>query len=60
MSDELGLTGDLDTAVPEERRDRAARVVAAIATDAAECALLLDMLGLSPGVGRKREVRRAA
>ncbi|GAA3022434.1 hypothetical protein [Actinokineospora globicatena] len=60
MSDDLGLTGDLDTSVPEDKRHRAARVVAAIATDAAECAMLLDMLGLTPEVGAKRDHHRAA
>lgn len=60
MSDELGLTGDLDTEVSQQRRDRATRVVAATATDAAECAMLLEMLGLSPEIGGTRSVHRAA
>ncbi|RLK60334.1 hypothetical protein [Actinokineospora cianjurensis] len=60
MSDDLGFTGDLDTSVPEDKQRRAARVVAGIAADAAECAMLLDMLGLSAEIGGKREHHRAA
>jgi hypothetical protein len=38
--------GELD--VPLEQRRRAMRVVAATSVNAADCALLLDMLGLKP------------
>ncbi|WP_018686756.1 hypothetical protein [Actinokineospora enzanensis] len=52
MSDDLGMTGDLDVAVSTEQRRRATRVVAATAADAEECAELLAMLGLTPQVGQ--------
>ncbi|GLZ37548.1 hypothetical protein [Actinokineospora sp. NBRC 105648] len=60
MSDDLGLIGDLDLSIPDARRAQAARVVAACSTDAAECAELLAMLGLSADGGTKRDEHRAA
>ncbi|WP_035304452.1 hypothetical protein [Actinokineospora inagensis] len=60
MSDDLGYTGDLDTTIPTDHRHRATRVVAATATDAADCALLLDMLGLTPESGLTHNEHRAA
>ncbi|HWD03968.1 MAG TPA: hypothetical protein VG674_16115 [Amycolatopsis sp.] len=51
------LVPEGDTEQQEQMRRRAARAVAANARDAADCALLLDMLGLhSPRSGRRGEV----
>jgi hypothetical protein len=44
--------GDTDPANPPEERAAAARTVASNSVDAADCAELLDMLGLNPGEGR--------
>ncbi|PPK67933.1 hypothetical protein V5P93_007278 [Actinokineospora auranticolor] len=60
MPDDLGMTSNLDVAVTEDQRARAARVVAATAADAGECAELLAMLGLTPEVGLRKQHSRAA
>jgi hypothetical protein len=43
------LASSLDATIPDEQRDAARRTVASYATDAAEAAELMRMLGIYPG-----------
>jgi hypothetical protein len=45
-------SGNAEPSNPPKERAAAARTVASNAIDAADCAELLDMLGLDPGEGR--------
>lgn len=47
-NDDLAGSSMIVAPVPAEQRAAAVRHVASRATDAEDCALLLDMLGLSP------------
>lgn len=49
MIDQLGFVGDIEA----DKRSRAVRAVANAALDSADCALLLDMLGLHAAEGRQ-------